>query len=76
MQRAGEKAVQAAHRQAELRPLAMEFGEGAQQAVQIFVRMQGGNGQQKWLRMAPPRQIEEDGSTPSGATRTFFAGSR
>ena len=76
VQRTREESVQPAYRQAELRPLAMEFGEGAQQAVQVLVRMQSGNRQQKRLGMAAAASSKKTGSTPSRATRTFFSGSR
>ena len=39
---------------------AVEFGEGPQQAVEILVRMQRGDGEQKRLGTAAPGEAEED----------------
>ena len=59
VQRAAREAVQAARHQPELRPAAVEFRECAQQAVQVLVRMEGRDRQQKWLGRAAPADGEK-----------------
>jgi len=51
--------VQAAHHQAEVGMALAENRKGAQQRIQVLVRVQGGNGQQEALRLAPPGDPEE-----------------
>src|SRR5471032_218653 len=56
----GEETVDAAHHQAEFGMREAEFGEGPQQAVEVLVRMQRGDGEQKRLGTAAPGEAEED----------------
>jgi len=53
----------------------VELGECAEQAVQVLVRMESGNRQQKGL-WAGAADGEELRATPCGATRTFESGRR
>ncbi len=76
VQRAGEEAVHAAHHQAEIRMAAAENGERPQQAIQVLVRMQRGDGQQKTFGAVTARRraiSKKTGSTPSSARCGFSA---
>ena len=69
-----EKAVDAADDQAIFGMVFTEDGEGAQQAVEVFMRMEGRDGEQETLGSTARGEIEEAGSTPEGMVRSFDAG--
>jgi len=60
VQRAGEEAVQPAHHQAEFRMGRAEPGEGAQQAIEVLVRMQRRNREQERFGTAAARDVEKN----------------
>jgi len=53
-----------------------EAGEGAQQAIQVLVRMQRRNREQERFGVRRRAMSKKTVSTPSGVTRTFDSGSR